>query len=180
MNTLFKSWLIANFEIFVSTIVGIVCIVAYFAFPKVWGQHDILHIFVFFTLLTLLPSVGLISPPRFGIIEDIIGLVMIIGVYIYSFDVVGSEMYYTLPIPIIAMIEGISASIYAYRNFEDVTSRRMLYHNSSVSLFTMQLKYAFHRFCGVFLGICLGCISIIVIIWICRHGSIAAVVESLE
>jgi hypothetical protein len=176
MSTIFKSWLIANFEIFVSVIVGIFCVTLYAIFIGVWHESA-LKIYLSLGVLILLPSARAISPPRLGIIKDIIAMAATVWIYIYFFGVVGSKMYYTLPIPIAAILMGILASIYSYNNFEDVTSRRMLYHNSSVSLFTQQLLYAFDRFFGVFFGICFGSVSIIGMILICKYGSVDGFIQ---
>jgi hypothetical protein len=177
MGTIFKSWLIANFEIFVSVIVGIICVTLYAIFIGVWHESA-LWFYLYIGILILLPSARAISPPRLGIIKDIIALAVTVWIYIYLFDVVGSKMYYTLPIAAILM--GILAGIYSYNNFDDVTSSRMLYHNSSVSLFTQQLLYAFDRFFGVFFGICFGSASIIGIIGlilICKYGSVDGFIQ---
>jgi hypothetical protein len=40
-------------------------------------------------------------------------------------------------------------AIYAYRNIDEVVSRRMLYRNSNVSLFEFSWKYALDRFCNI-------------------------------
>ncbi len=45
------------------------------------------------------------------------------------------------------------SSIYAYRNFDDVVSRRFLFRNSNVSVFEVQWKYTFNRFYAGFMTV---------------------------
>lgn len=54
---------------------------------------------------------------------------------------------------VLAIATGTIASIYAYKNFDEVVSRRFLYRNSDVSVFEVQWKYAFNRFYAGFMAV---------------------------
>ena len=51
-----------------------------------------------------------------------------------------------LKMTVIGAFIALEITIYVYRNFSEVVSRRMLYRNSSVGLFDIRLKYSIHQF----------------------------------
>ena len=51
------------------------------------------------------------------------------------------------------ILVSVKIAIYTYRNFDEIVSLRMLFHNSNVSLFQIQLKYSISRFGLTFLFI---------------------------
>lgn len=51
-----------------------------------------------------------------------------------------------LKMTVIGAFIALEITIYVYRNFSEVVSRRMLYRNSSVGLFDIKLKYSIHQF----------------------------------
>ena len=63
-----------------------------------------------------------------------------------------------------ALLFALFSSIYAYRNFDDVVSRRFLYRNSNVSVFEVQWKYTFNRFYAGFMTVFAICLEIMIFI----------------
>lgn len=49
------------------------------------------------------------------------------------------------------ILVSVKIAIYTYRNFDEIVSLRMLFHNSNVSLFQVQLKYSISRFSLTFM-----------------------------
>jgi len=60
-------------------------------------------------------------------------------------------------------------AIFSYRNFDEVVSLRMLFHNSNVSLFQEQLKYSISRFFSALGLLTMAFISIYFIILLIIH-----------
>ena len=160
MSSTFKCWLIANFEIFTFVFTIPACIVLGFAlgYMGVAGVEDGSSVFIWVILLFFFTS----PLKRAGL--DSTRYIMMFGLVFLmkwmsnepgdSFDEAQVEAMKTvikwfwrlLPV---ATVVGIWLARYAYNNFDEVVSRRMLYHNSNVSLFEYRWKYTWYRFTNI-------------------------------
>ena len=163
-----KSWLIANFEIFVTVVLAIIILPLYAIFIGKWDIGSI-----------VLPAVLIFAPFTLGatppnLIESILSYLAILAGCIYfmvsgSPEVEGLRWLASgfLPIFLGASVLGFFLARYAHRNFDETVSRRMLYTNSHVSLFEAQWKYTIDRFCSISFSIVLGVIAITFMIFWC-------------
>ncbi len=155
----FVSWLIANFEVFVTVLLCIVFGILFavgidsfvFTAQEKWG---LISVAVF---LMALPAS--ITVKNFEM-SMILFLLMLAG-YIYvivSPDTIGSATLPWMPSALIAngavsLVVALAIGIYTAINMDDVVSRRMLYVNSDVGMFDMTLKYSLNRFMAAFVYI---------------------------
>ena len=147
------SWLIANFEVFVTVLLCIVFGILFavgidsfvFTAQEKWGLISV--------------AVFLMALKNFEM-SMILFLLMLAG-YIYvivSPDVVSNATLLWMPTALIAsgavsLVVALAIGIYTAINMDDVVSRRMLYVNSDVSMFDMTLKYSLNRFMAAFVYI---------------------------
>ena len=169
MNSTFKSWLIANFEIFVTVILAIIIIPLHAIFIGKWDLGSL----VLPAFLIFIPFALAATPPN--LIESILSYLVALAGCVY-FIVSGPPEEFKelrwlasgfLPILIGASVIGFFLARYAYRNFDEILSHRMLYLNSSASLFEMQWKYTLDRFCNISFSIVFGIIAIAVMVAWC-------------
>ena len=155
----FVSWLVANFEVFVTVLLCIVfgILVAVgidsfvFTAQEKWG---LIGVAVFFMALP-----ASITVKNFEM-SMILFLLMLAG-YIYvivSPDTIGSATLPWMPSALIAngavsLVVALAIGIYTAINMDDVVSRRMLYVNSDVGMFDMTVKYSLNRFMAAFVYI---------------------------
>ena len=85
-------------------------------------------------------------------VGDVCNLVLIGAIYYFAF---AHERYAGMYLPSVgafawcivpAIVFGLCVAVFTARNFDDVVSRRMLYRNSAVDMFEMEMKYVFNRF----------------------------------
>jgi hypothetical protein len=94
-----------------------------------------------------------------------------IGLFFIKDNVTGELLSPTwFSITYLSVFAGISVvsffiARYAKYNFDEVVSRRMLYRNSSVSMFEMEWKYTIDRFCIATFCLLDATVSIVVLIW---------------
>ena len=155
----FVSWLIANFEVFVTVLLCIVFGILFavgidpfvFTAQEKWG---LIGVAVFFMALP-----ASITVKNFEM-SMILFLLMLAG-YIYvivSPDTIGSATLPWMPSALIAngavsFVLALAIGIYTALNMDDVVSCRMLYVNSDVDMFEMTLKYSLNRFMAAFVYI---------------------------
>lgn len=155
----FLSWLVANFEVFVTVLLCIVFGILFavgidssvFTTQEKWG---LIAVAVFFMALP-----ASITVKNFEM-SMIMFLLMLAG-YIYvivSPDVVSNATLPWMPTALIAsgavsLVVALAIGIYTAINMDDVVSRRMLYVNSDVGMFDMTLKYSLNRFMAAFVYI---------------------------
>ena len=73
------------------------------------------------------------------------------GLYDFSPDTIAKVKTSLWEMAMVGVIFALGITIYVYRNFSEVVSRRMLYRNSSVDMFDIRLKYCIHQFFESFL-----------------------------
>ena len=153
-----KSWIVANFEMCLFICICPILVILALCFYEneqdfnAWGG----------TILLL----GACSiPPKTKKVGDskYFGTLFLIAIFIYlayNGDLDDDEIAYEVEIAyilgwgglllfILSSIFGRIPAIYAYKNFDEVVSRRMLYLNSNVSLFEKRWSYAFDRFTNI-------------------------------
>ncbi len=179
MSDTFKSWIVANLEIvFIPVLILIPLIVV----PIRHLESGSVVVIIIVSLVLLLISVLSIKRGIVGFVSAIIIIFFIImapadngeettataTASSVDFDVIWSAIsqhaIFLLIAAILSIIGGIFIAIYAYRNYDEVVSRRFLYRNSNVSVFEHAWKYAFNRqfagfmlFFGWFLEIYMVC-----------------------
>jgi hypothetical protein len=160
MSTTFKSWLVANLETATAVILSVIIIPFFVIFAgkytPVEGGPKVESFFWIFFFLIIIPYALALTPPR--LTKSIFAYLLILGICcIYPFFVHDSDTG-ELIFPTWAAILSLGAFIvvsaasffiarYAKYNFDEVVSRRMLYRNSSVSLFEIEWRYTIDRFC---------------------------------
>lgn len=147
----FYSWCAANVGM-----IGLLLSVLVIAITC-WLRMEELRYLGYVPILLWLMSLILIWPGKTN--EDIlVRFFIIFGSLAYVCFASFSELYSFNP-ETIAMVKStllkmtligafvaLEITIYVYRNFSEVVSRRMLYRNSSVGLFDIKLKYSIHQF----------------------------------
>lgn len=149
----FISWIIANFEgILLSIVLAISAIILFSNSPMkddgtILSIKEILELFtisaVFLAALTLqTKSCGV------GVIKYLLLLAFLIWGHGIFKDSQLQILSWTLAwiIFVGSSVIGIISAIYVFLNFDDVVSLRMLYRNSSVSLFEIEWQYIIERF----------------------------------
>ena len=168
MSSTFKSWLIANFEIFASIAFAIIVVPLCFIFK---GGEDLLDknmlIWLLFTIaapsiLALMPS----EEPTARVLENIIAYLAVFVGYAGSLLAIFIVPEYRwialafLPLFIGAFVASFILARYAYRHFDEVVSVRMLYSNSNASVFQEQWKYTIDRFFKISFSFICGIVGI--------------------
>ncbi|MDR2652579.1 MAG: hypothetical protein LBC68_09760 [Prevotellaceae bacterium] len=158
MSTTFKCWLIANLETVTAVVLAVIIIiplVLIFAEGHAEtnnSQELFLSLCVF---AVIIPGVLASTPPKLtkGIIAYLLILLFGISMFFAKDDASGELIVPTwlaimyLCVFIGGSVLGFFISRYAKYNFDEVVSRRMLYRNSSVSLFDIEWRYVLDRFC---------------------------------
>lgn len=162
----FCAWLIANVE-GVTTVLA-VAVFELFLFttssiPTISLGEQVGLAFLGALLVSLGKSL-LGGIPSKGIVTDVLNLLIIITMYIvlFIFGFAGidkkepfftSVFWITLPVCMVSLLMAIMSAVFTCRNMNEVVSRRMLYHNSNVSLFEITWMYTFNRFVTTFSGL---------------------------
>ena len=179
MNSTFKSWLIANFEIFATAVLAVIFVPSYAIFIGDWQDMGKMFMLVLIIVAPAIPA----TVPKEGVetilaILDILFYLAILGGGIY-FTVTGLPeeykdlqvlLYLFYPVFIGVSVLSFFLARYAYRNFYDVVSIRMLYQNSNASVFEVKWRYALDRFCKITYSMILGIFSILTFVFACYTG----------
>lgn len=172
MKTLY-AWLIANVEGFTTSLVMVAF--AFFLFTSsvlTMETGDRIGIFLLGSIVITSSKVLMGGIPSKGTLTDMLNLVIIGAIYVVLFifgfaglgkDPFFEELFYVaLSICVVSLVLAVMASLFTYRNMDEVVSRRMLYINSRVDLFEINWMYTFNRFVATFSGVSsLGMIIII-------------------
>lgn len=158
MNTI-KSWLIANVEtVFIALqviFIGVIFIANLVADgPDLEDEQPVALLGMALGFL-IYSSILVYSGKDWKAALFCAGL-LCVALYYLLFD---KEIEFSLSVKIgaivcvaVSFVIGLITAISAYRNFDDVVSRRFLYRNSDVSVFENQLLYAINRFYVVFMA----------------------------
>lgn len=157
MNTI-KSWLIANVEtVFIALqviFIGVIFIANLAADGP--GSEDEQPVALAMALGFLIYSSILVYSGKDWKAALFCAGLLCFALYYLLFD---KEIEVSLSVKIgaivcvaVSFVIGLITAISAYRNFDDVVSRRFLYRNSDVSVFENQLLYAINRFYVVFMA----------------------------
>lgn len=157
MNTI-KSWLIANVEtVFIALqviFIGVIFIANLAADGP--GSEDEQPVALAMALGFLIYSSILVYSGKDWKAALFCAGLLCFALYYLLFD---KEIEFSLSVKIgaivcvaVSFVIGLITAISAYRNFDDVVSRRFLYRNSDVSVFENQLLYAINRFYVVFMA----------------------------
>jgi|GEM_PF-1056541 hypothetical protein len=170
MNT-FKCWLIANFEIampFLTLLIGSIVVWIFganiVAMPdnefgtkgEVWLMFAMVVGFIL--LLSIPTNRGTLQFGKYILMWG--GIIYF--VWFYKENPLGGEaltetqialyehirMWFWIIFSVVSAISGYLA-FYTFVNFDEVTSRRMLWRNSNVSLFEISMLYTLDRFCNI-------------------------------
>lgn len=134
MKTLI-SWLVANIEILFEVILVVVAI--YLSAHS--GDADLMGVLLF---LVFCISTAMLVPKNFWwCVGDWFACLIFYGMAWDSAP--ASFCYFSL---ISSLVVALVVAVYAAINMDDVVSRRMLYVNSTVSMFQMTLLYTINRF----------------------------------
>lgn len=155
MNT-FKAWLIANIELIFIVLQIIFFVILGFTFPDTIGQDGepenkgtiIIGIGIFFAAVLIWGVKSWKSELFF------IAIIMAFFLYLlFGKDVEISSLAKIIGTicAVLSLLIGIVLAFTAYRNFDEVVSRRFLFRNSKASVFEVQMKYAFSRFYAGFI-----------------------------
>ncbi|MDR2652158.1 MAG: hypothetical protein LBC68_07580 [Prevotellaceae bacterium] len=146
---MFKSWLVANFELAATVLLAFILIPLYFIKGGEWKFGGLFLL----VLAVLGPFVlTLIRPPFWMTVFD---YVVFIAVGIFAVVVGFSETKFhiyagsIIAIMVSGTVVGILCAIYAKINFGDTVSRQMLYRSSKVQLFSEEWAYTINRFCMI-------------------------------
>lgn len=74
-----------------------------------------------------------------------------LGLYDFNPDTIAMVKSSLWKMALVGAVFALEITVYVYRNFAEVVSRRMLYRNSSVEMFDIRLKYCIHQFLESFL-----------------------------
>jgi len=177
MNSTFRCWIIANFEIAMFWLVTILGGLFFLIFAS--DKADILHKYSKLLLGCGLFTFALNTPTKsagFQYGKYIIMLVVAIFA-MWSMkepsgnltleDMVKFKHLFTwfwILFSIASVISGVLA-YYAYSNIDEVLSLRMLYRNSNVGLFEYTWKYTLDRFCNITVSIVTSILWLVIIIY---------------
>ena len=145
----FLSWLIANFEqalFWICTIVGVLFLFL-FASDSLIIHLQNLNFTLGFGIGVFIVAI----PTKSGIFNTIKYFVVVGSIFLI---LLGQEkvFWFWVVFSFASAISGYMA-YYAYVNIDDVLSRRMLYRNSSASLFEYTWKYVWDRFSNISVSI---------------------------
>ncbi len=156
----FYAWLIANIESITTVLVIIV-------FEIIWLSHSTtsmgnkVSVALGGTLIIMAGKTLMGGLPSKNTIIDAINLFLIIATYtlLFAFEHINFQHEYTLArnlyfatlgIALVSLVFAIMAAIFTFHNTGIVASHRMLYPNSSVSLFEIKWRYTLNRFIMTF------------------------------
>ncbi len=148
----FTSWLVANFEILIGILSLIPWLVIGVDIIKDY-EGDIIEpaagFICSFCIFGLLLVCSLMSLKSFG--TSILIFLCLLAFFIVPFDVSSWGTVWTIICVLfgISCLGGILLAVFAAINFDEVTSRRMLYRNSNVSMFEIEALYVINRFCSI-------------------------------
>ena len=154
----FISWVIANFEGIIFFGVCVISAIFPFCFVndiETIGEiiYSFAMIMFFITIVTFQTKSIMAGVFKYllGVAFTIWGTKFCVQLDLHS-DVLSILLDYFGLIRLLFMagsVIGLISAIYAYSNFNDVISRRILYHNSNVSLFEMRWSYVIDRFTNI-------------------------------
>jgi len=154
MNSTFKCWLIANFEIVACVFTLIAgCIYIFLIKSVSFAETNDSHLgLLYFSLLVFnVPTKN--APYQFVKYFLLLGFAIAVTVMMKQDPEFAAESkkYITWLWIFIVSVSAISGWLahYVYNNIAEVVSRRMLYVNSRVSLFEYTWKYTLDRFCNI-------------------------------
>jgi len=173
MNATFKSWIIANFEIiiFCSLIFGGALFVALYDLTLIIKYKDyFLYSAIIIPIFTFPVNNGGAGLLKYIIILAINVFIAVL-VYLSPDEIMLSG---TIIIPccclfIGASIFGGTMAHYTHLHFNEVVSRRMLYHNSKVNLFGIKWKYVLDRFSNITVSLFICLLWLAVTIYFCLN-----------
>jgi uncharacterized integral membrane protein len=169
MKTL-NCWLIANSELvlsFLTVIIGGIAIWVYGAEVVANPENKVTSKGHFFGLFTLMVGLAFVIglPTNRGALQFGRYILMLGGVIFVqcikweSKSEASDSTYLNLflssfwTVFIVASVVSLLIAIYTFINFDEVTSRRMLWRNSNVSLFDVSILYTLDRFCNTTVSI---------------------------
>ena len=148
-----KYWFVANIELFMALLSVVIAAIYLLIFPFDDSSLSIRLLATGFLLFGLNIQTKEAKFKIFFYFLILIGLIFVTYVIIKDDSMTSHErtLYTTVPWIVFSIISFFSGwlAIYAYNNFEEVVSRRMMWRNSNVSLFEIAIKYAFERFCSI-------------------------------
>lgn len=149
----FISWIIANFEGVLISIVLTISAIFLFSNHPIKDDGEILsikEILEFFTISVVFLA-GLTLQTK-SCAVGVIKYLLLLAFLIWGRGILGDSqllnLSWTLAWIVFAgsNVIGMISAIYVFLNFDDVVSLRMLYRNSSVSLFEIEWQYIIERF----------------------------------
>ncbi|MDR0829702.1 MAG: hypothetical protein LBN95_06285 [Prevotellaceae bacterium] len=167
----FKCWLIANFEIAMCLLTAIVGSIVFFVFSSFENEKaGSIYLVMFGILLLTIPTKR--GTLQFGkYILMLGGVILLMWALKENKDWVANidramfshfTVWFWWLFSIASLISAFLA-YYTFVNFDEVTSRRMLWRNSNVNLFEISLLYTLDRFCNITVSIvaCTGSIVLL-------------------
>ena len=146
----FISWIIANFEGVIFCIIFSIIAIFLFSNPPIKDDGTIIsHKGLLELLILSAVFIGGLTLQTKNAGVGIIKYLLIVAFLIWRPGLDDSLIQNFLSWSVIGLI----SAIYAFLNFDDVVSLRMLYRNSCVSLFEANWLYTIDRFAGLSLSI---------------------------
>lgn len=157
MKTFF-SWVIANFEGILFCIIFSIAAIFLFNNTPINDDGTIVSHKGLLKLLTLSAVfIGGLTLQTKNVGVGIIKYLLVLAILIWKPGLDDSQLLnhwtFLWTLFIGSSVIGSMFAFYAFSNFDDVVSCRMLYYNSDVSLFEEEWKYTIERFTGISLSI---------------------------
>mgnify|MGYP000785087328 FL=1 len=149
----FISWIIANFEGVLISIVFAISAIILFSNPPMGDDGTILStkaILELFTISAVFLAALTLQTKSCGV--GVIKYLLLLAFLIWGHGILEDSQLQILSwtlawiVFVGGSVIGIVSAIYVFLNFDDVVSLRMLYRNSSVSLFEIEWQYIIERF----------------------------------
>lgn len=149
----FVSWIIANFEGVLISIVFAISAIILFSNPPMEDDGTIMStkaILEFFTISAVFLAGLTLQTKSCGV--GVIKYLLLLAFLIWGHDILEDSQLQILSwtlawiVFVGSSVIGIISAIYVFLNFDDVVSLRMLYRNSNVALFEIEWQYIIERF----------------------------------
>lgn len=152
MKTLL-SWLIANVEVFTTLVLVVVFEVYVFTAEITTISADDQWMLAGGGAMGIVAAKTMLGGvPTKNTVGDVVNLCVIVVAYVLIWVITSDDGEYhafyapSIGVLCVSLVVAAAVAAFTFRNFGEVVSRRMLYANSNVSLFSIATMYTFNRF----------------------------------
>lgn len=105
--------------------------------------------------------------PAKNIMADVVNVVLLVCLNVFAFYIARSETadsgihdaaWHYLTVSVLSFVMACVATMFTFKNINEVVSRRMFFVNSNTSLFSQRLQYSFDRFVAVWAALSYICL----------------------